>query len=125
MQDIATDIGRPQIEAVIDRFYDAIRAHPTLATPFAIVDDWTQHKALLTHFWWVSLGGERYMSYDYQVAAKHLHVGFTPELLEEWLTLFRNTIETHVEATYAALWIKRAELIGESLRLMHQFHGAT
>lgn len=121
MQDIADDIGRERVAAVIDSFYNRIQEHPTLAEPFGIVHDWPYHKDILTHFWWVTLGGERYLDYSYRVAVKHEEAGFTPELLVDWLALFRETIREHIpEAPLANGWIERAERIGESLTYMHE-----
>lgn len=120
MQDIADDIGQERIHRVVDRFYDRIQQHPLLSQPFARVDDWPEHKAILTHFWWVTLGGKRYLNHPYAVARKHEEAGFTPALLQEWLTLFRATVQEEVPATLAAGWIERAERIGESLTYMHE-----
>ncbi len=120
MQDIADAIGRERVTRVVDIFYDRIQQHPTLATPFQRVHDWPAHKAILTHFWWVTLGGKRYMDYPYMVARKHEEAGFTPALLQEWLTLFRTTVQEEIPATLAAGWMERAERIGESLTYMHE-----
>lgn len=64
-------------------------------------------------------GGERYLDYPYAVARKHLAAGFTPALLVEWLALFREVLQEELPEALAAGWIKRAELIGESLIHMH------
>lgn len=125
MQDIAHLIGRERVAAVVDRFYERIRRHPTLSQPFQVVEDWPGHKELLAHFWWVSLGGERYLKYHYEVARKHMEAGFTPALLEDWLALFRQTLREMLEPELAEPWIQRAELIGQSLTLMHEFHQGT
>src|SRR5690606_22420918 len=122
MQDIAHLISREQVADVVDQFYERIRQHPTLREPFAVVQDWPEHKAILTHFWWVSLGGKRYLDYRYEVARKHMEAGFTPALLTDWLALFRETLREVLEPTLAEPWIKRAEMIGESLTMMHEFH---
>ncbi len=119
MKDIAELIGRERVARVVQVFYARIRQHPTLATPFARVHDWIQHEAILSHFWWVSLGGERYLDYSYTVARKHLEAGFTPELLVEWLALFREVLQAELPEELADGWFKRAELIGESLTHMH------
>lgn len=120
MQDIAEQIGRERVADVVDVFYERVRQHPTLSEPFARVHDWPEHKAVLAHFWWVSLGGQRYLNYDYAVARKHEAAGFTPALLQDWLTLFRTTIRERLsEPELASGWIARAELIGESLTHMH------
>lgn len=121
MQDIAHEIGHEQVAAVVDLFYNRIQEHPTLAAPFKMVDDWVAHKAILTHFWWGTLGGERYLDYSYRVAWKHEEAGFTPALLVEWLALFRQTIhESVADQRLANGWIERAERIGESLTYMHE-----
>lgn len=119
MQDIAELIGRERVARVVHVFYSRIRQHPTLSIPFARVHDWPEHEAILVHFWWVSLGGQRYLDYPYAVARKHLAAGFTPALLLEWLALFREVLQAELPEELAAGWIKRAELIGESLTHMH------
>ena len=120
MHDIATDVGLEKVKAVIGDFYDRVREHPTLARPFEIVDDWEEHKAHLSHFWWVTLGGRPYRNKPYQVADKHALAGFTPELLVDWLSLFRVTLNRHLPADTAEQWFARAANIGRSLTLMHE-----
>ena len=122
MQDIAHLIGRERVAEVVDQFYERVRRHPRLRVPFAAVEDWPLHKEILTHFWWVSLGGKRYLDYHYEVARKHMKAGFTPALLVEWLELFRQTLKEMLEPSLAEPWIERAELIGQSLTMMHEFH---
>ncbi len=61
------------------------------------------------------------MDYQYQVPAKHEAAGFTPELLVPWMELFRQTVRECVEPALAEQWIERAERIGKSLQLMHEF----
>ncbi|GLR11663.1 hypothetical protein GCM10007907_04530 [Chitinimonas prasina] len=119
MQAIAQAIGHPTVAAVVADFYQQVRAHPTLAQPFARVHDWPAHLEHLTHFWWVTLGGARYLEYRYQVAERHAEAGFSPALLQDWLALFGQTLQSHLPADQASAWLNRAERIGESLRLMH------
>ncbi len=121
MRDISAEIGHATVADVIDTFYNRIVLHAELKIPFGVVHDWPMHKQHLTHFWWVSLGGERYMDYQYQVPAKHAAAGFTPALLVPWLDLFRQTVRERVEPALAEEWIDRAERIGKSLQLMHEF----
>jgi hemoglobin len=124
MKDIANRIGLDTVHAVVDDFYERVQQHPTLATPFSIVTQWPEHKAHLTHFWWVTLGGKRYSDKPYSVAEKHQSAGFTPALLQEWLALFRQVLTTHLAAADCDEWYARAEHIGRSLVLMHEFHSA-
>jgi len=124
MQDIAHLIGQERGADVVDQFYERVRQHPTLQVPFALVEDWPEHKAILTHFWWNTLGGERYMDYRYAVASKHMAAGFTPELLADWLTLFKQTLSDVLPPELAEPWLERARLIGQSLTMMHEFQMA-
>lgn len=120
MRDIAEDIGHEWVALVVDRFYERVRHHPTLAAPFARVEDWPHHKALLTHFWWASLGGERYLKHNYEVPRRHAEAGFTPALLQDWLMLFRATLEAELPPELAAGWLDRARRIGESLTWLYE-----
>lgn len=120
MQDISHEIGRAKVAEVVTDFYAQVRQHPTLSVPFARVHDWPHHLEILTQFWWVTLGGERYIDYSYQVPAKHAEAGFTPELLVDWLALFRQTLDAHLPPTQADAWFARAQKIGTSLNLLHE-----
>lgn len=120
MRDIAHDIGRDRVAETVTAFYSQVRQHETLSVPFARVHDWPHHLEILTHFWWVTLGGERYLDYSYQVPAKHAEAGFTPELLVDWLALFRTTLDAHLPVEQADAWFARAERIGRSLNLLHE-----
>lgn len=121
MDDIAHRIGLEKIEGIVSDFYDRVQRHETLAVPFRIVHDWAEHKAHLSHFWWVSLGGRAYREQSYRVAEKHAAAGFTPELLVDWLDLFRDTLARHLPPDLAEHWYARAARIGQSLQLMHEF----
>jgi hemoglobin len=120
MRDIAHEIGRDRVAETVAAFYSRVRQHPQLSVPFARVQDWPHHLEILTHFWWVTLGGERYLDYSYQVPGKHAEAGFTPELLVDWLALFRRTLDEYLPAEQADAWFARAEKIGTSLKLLHE-----
>lgn len=121
MQDIAEQIGRAAVEAVVRDFYARVRQHPALSLPFARVQDWPRHEAHIAHFWWTSLGGERYLDAEYRVGPKHHDVGVTLPLLEDWLGLFRQSLDAHLPPQLAAPWFERALKIGESLLFLAQF----
>lgn len=120
MLDVAQSIGHDKVAAVVERFYAEVRRHPTLSVPFQRVHDWPAHLAHLTHFWWVTLGGERYLDYRYNVPERHGEAGFTPALLADWLALFRRTLDDALPQPLADAWMARAERIGQSLTLMHE-----
>src|SRR5688572_26316527 len=96
MKDIATRIGLAKVHEVVSDFYDRVQRDAELAQPFALVTDWPEHKAHLAHFWWVTLGGDRYRDKPYSVADKHALAGFTPDLLRTWLALFQRTLNAHL-----------------------------
>lgn len=114
-------IGLDRIRAVVDDFYDRIQRHPTLAEPFRVVEDWPVHKERLVHFWWVSLGGERYRDYVYRVAPVHMQVGVKEEQVDQWLELFHATLLDHLDPDLAALWFSRAANMGRSIRMVARF----
>lgn len=111
-------IGHDAIERVVDDFYNRIQQHPTLAAPFRQVEDWPEHKARLTHFWWISLGGKRYRDDQYRVAPVHMSLGITHELVDDWLALFEATLHDHLSDELAEAWLDRARNMGRSIRLL-------
>ncbi|EAR22120.1 group III truncated hemoglobin [Nitrococcus mobilis] len=120
-RDTHAAIGLESIHSVVDDFYNRIQRHPTLAEPFERVQDWPEHKARLSHFWWISLGGERYRDDRYRVAATHLPIGINDALVDDWLVLFHATLEDHLEPDLAAHWYRRAEHMGRSIRMLAEW----
>ncbi|MGA7802153.1 MAG: group III truncated hemoglobin [Gammaproteobacteria bacterium] len=115
-------IGHDRVAAVVDDFYERVQAHPALAVPFLMVNDWALHKARLTHFWWVALGGRRYRPDRYDVAGKHLAVGVNDALVDDWLALFDATLRDHLPPELAHAWLERARLMGVSVRQTTAFY---
>ena len=120
MQNIAEDITLARVADTVADFYAQVRQHPTLAQPFGRITDWPTHLEHLTHFWWVTLGGQRYLSYRYNVPERHAAAGFTPQLLADWLALFRQVLVAHLPLDLADAWFERATRIGQSLTLMYE-----
>ncbi|MDN5848337.1 MAG: group III truncated hemoglobin [Nitrococcus sp.] len=120
-RDTHTAIGLEAICQVVDDFYNRIQRHPTLAEPFTRVTDWPEHKARLSHFWWISLGGERYRDDHYRVASTHLPIGISDALVDDWLALFQSTLKEHLESELAAQWYQRAEHMGRSIRMLGEW----
>ena len=112
---LAERIGHGGIAAVVDVFYTRIQAHPALAGPFGVVEDWPGHKVRLTHFWWVLLGGDPYLEAEYSVPMKHFKAGFTDALLEDWLELFGETQRELLPADQADDWLHMAVGMGTNL----------
>lgn len=116
---LAHRIGHDGIAEVVDVFYTRIQGHPTLAGPFGIVEDWPHHKAKLTHFWWVLLGGDPYLEVEYSVPMKHFLAGFTEALLVDWLELFSDVQREVLPADRAEDWHHLATGMGVNLARMN------
>lgn len=111
----AERIGLAAIREVVDRFYERIQCDPVLASRFATVADWDTHKARLTHFWWVALGGPAYAPYRYRVVEKHRDIGVTRVEIERWLEIFSECVQTQLPESLATCWLHRARAMGASL----------
>lgn len=106
---------RPQIERLVDRFYDAIQVHPDLGPMFnAFVHDWPAHKRLLTSFW--SSVILRAGSYRGNPMAAHFNRGITTAHFVQWLALWRQTADAVLAPAQAELVHEYAQRIGRSLR---------
>ncbi|BDU17916.1 group III truncated hemoglobin [Lysobacter auxotrophicus] len=100
---------------LVDRFYERVRADPELGPVFnAAIDDWPEHKRMLTQFWSSVALGTR--SYRGNPMAAHRPHPIRAEHFDRWLSLWRETARDvlppdQVERVYAY-----AEKIGYSLR---------
>jgi len=116
-------IGIESIRAVVDDFYDRIQVHPTLAKPFEVVTDWPEHKERLVHFWWLSLGGEAYADFQYNVGPIHMTLGIDDAHVDDWLALFLEVMQKHIAEEHVQAWHGRAMHMGCSIRMLAA-HGA-
>jgi hemoglobin len=115
------EITKADIEQVVHAFYTKVQQDAHLSKPFAHVTDWVRHEQILSHFWWMNLGGERYLNHRYDVTGKHRAHGFTPELLNgHWLPLFEQVVVATLPADLAQVWLVSAHRIGRSLTLMYE-----
>lgn len=111
-------IGLENIRAVVDDFYNRIQVHSTLAKPFEVVTDWPEHKERLAHFWWLSLGGNAYADYQYNVGPMHMVLGIDDSHVDDWLALFLEVMKAHIPAEKAQIWHGRATHMGRSIRML-------
>lgn len=111
-------IGLESIKAIVDDFYNRIQVHPTLAGPFQVVTNWPEHKERLVHFWWLSLGGEAYADYQYNVGPMHMVLGIDDSHVDDWLALFFDVMSEHIPAEQVAIWHGRATHMGRSIRML-------
>lgn len=105
-----------EVAALIDRFYDKVRLDPLIGPVFnAVVEDWNEHKRLLTSFWCsVAL---RAGTYRGNPMAKHKPLGVGREHFERWLELWRETVPEIMDTASSELMIEYAQRIGAGLRM--------
>ena len=110
-----TPLDPAAIARLVDRFYERVRADPELGPVFnAAVDDWDEHKQLLTSFWCsVAL---RANSYRGNPMAAHRPHPIRAEHFAHWLALWQDTAQAELPAEQAAQMVEYATRIGRSLR---------
>ena len=106
-----------QLRALIDAFYERVRADQRLGPIFAThVTDWEAHSARLTDFWSsLMLTSGRYKGNPFA-----MHQPFAGELdvalFEHWLELWDVTTTEQFPAELAAEFQRKASRVAESLK---------
>jgi len=109
-------LDEASIERLVDRFYDKVSADPVLGAVFnPRIDDWDEHKRLLTSFW--SSVALRAASYRGNPTAKHQSLPINAEHFQRWLALWRETVPEVLDEIGTATMIEYAERIGRGLSL--------
>lgn len=110
-------LDEAMLAALVDRFYDKVRTDASLGPVFnAAVEDWDEHKRLLTSFWAsVALRAGTYRGNP--MGAHRAVPDIRREHFERWLALWRETTVEVLEPASAARMLELAERIGASLRL--------
>lgn len=113
---LPTNVDEAQLAALVDRFYDKVRADPMLGPVFnPRVDDWDAHKILMTSFWaMVALRGGHYRG---NPLAKHQPLPIETAHFQRWLALWRETAGEVLDNESATLMIGYAERIGYGMRV--------
>ncbi len=110
-----TPLDAAAIARLVDCFYDRVQDDPVLGPVFdAAVDDWDEHKRLLTSFW--SSVALRAGSYRGNPMAAHRPLSIDAGHFDRWLALWRDTTRQVLPEPQAAEMIEYAERIGRSLR---------
>ncbi len=119
-------LDEAMVRAVVDRFYAKARRDEVIGPVFnRVIADaaWPAHLSTITDFWSsMLLATGRYMG---RPMPKHIAI---PELSDahfaRWLALFRQTAEELCPPEIAALFVERAETIGNNFRVrIAQYRG--
>lgn len=114
---LAFEIGLCRIATVVDRFYDELNIRPDLTEPFRRVGGWAQHKAHMTYFWWVALGGNPGSEEHVKMIDRQCREGFDSMSLDAWMQLFKKVVLADVKKDLAEAWIEQAEYLKAILLL--------
>ena len=115
----AIGIDQALIDRLVDRFYGRIRSHGRLGPVFndRLQDRWDDHLGKMKRFW----GAIAFKSGAYGGKPVQAHMGIDgmqQALFEDWLALFRQTLEDTVPEEKARQWfLATAERIAKSLIL--------
>lgn len=105
-----------QISELVERFYSRARQDELLGPVFAaaVGDHWDTHLAKMKDFWSTLMLATR--RYKGNPMMAHMVVpGIGPAHFERWLALWRETAAQTCPAPWDALYIAKAEMIGERL----------
>lgn len=108
------DLTEADIARVVDRFYDAVQAHPTLGPVFnPAVDDWPDHKATLVRFWSsIALGTASYRGNPMALHRRHrIDAGH----FRDWLALWADIVRAELPPARAEAFVDHAGRIARSL----------
>ena len=104
------------LATLVDHFYEKVRRDPDIGPIFnAAVDDWDEHKRLLTSFW--ASVALRAGSYRGNPMAAHRPHPIRAEHFDHWLALWRETCAEELDEAHAAQMLEYAQRIGQSLKL--------
>lgn len=104
------------IAVLVDRFYEKVRADALLGAVFnPVVEDWDEHKRLLTSFWRSAV--LRAGTYRGNPMAAHRPHAIGVAHFERWLQLWRETTREVLDAGAAEVMVEYAARIGDGLRL--------
>ncbi|MFY8037576.1 MAG: group III truncated hemoglobin [Cyclobacteriaceae bacterium] len=111
-------ITRPDIELLVNSFYERVRRDELLSPLFNHVD-WPTHLPVMYNFWSSLLLGDQ--SYQGSPFQKHLPLAIDATHFQQWLSLFTQTVDAHFTGakadevksraqSIAALWQHKKEM---------------
>ncbi len=113
---------REDIVLLVDKFYDQVKADPTIGPVFSHVD-WPHHLPTMYSFWSSMLLGERsYMGNPFQ---KHLPLALSTQHFDRWLALWMKTVDENFEGEKAEEVKMRAKSIAGVFQVRMGLKGMT
>ena len=101
-------ITRPDIELLVNSFYERVRKDELLSPLFNHVD-WPTHLPVMYNFWSSLLLGDQ--SYQGSPFQKHLPLAIDATHFQQWLSLFTQTVDAHFTGAKADKVKSRAQSI--------------
>lgn len=109
MEEVRHDIiQRQDIKALVDTFYEKVKADPLLGPVFSHVD-WPHHLPIMYDFWSSMLLGDQ--SYRGNPLQRHLHLAIDKNHFDQWLAIFKQTVDELFEGERADEVKMRAQAI--------------
>lgn len=99
---------RNQVEILVNKFYERVRADELLA-PLFIHVDWVKHLPVMYDFWSSLLLGEQ--TYRGNPFQPHAVLKLEERHFNQWVTLFVATVEENFDGEKAREAIQRAQAI--------------
>lgn len=101
-------LTRPDIEVLVNKFYDRVKSDPLLSPQFSHVD-WVKHLPVMYNFWSsMMLGDQTYQGNPFQ---KHVNLPLNRQHFVKWLELFLKTVDEEFHGEKAAEIKTRAQSI--------------
>ena len=101
-------ISRPDVELLVNKFYEKVQADPVLAPHFKHLN-WEKHLPIMYSFWSsLLLGDQTYRGNPFQ---PHLALKIDASHFQQWLHLFISTVQENFTGEKAEEAISRAQSI--------------
>lgn len=108
--------SRADIECLVDSFYAQVQNHDELGPIFnnKIQDNWGTHLETMYTFWETLLLGTN--TYTGRPFPKHIPLQIEDHNFDQWLALFKSTVDGHFEGEKAEEAKLRADNIAKMFR---------
>jgi len=117
---LAYQVGLCRIALVVEAVHGQMKAQPSFAELFDGSGSEGEHRARLTYFWWVVLGGNTLSYVDWEVVEQLARTVTSPELLGEWLKLFRQAALPIIGEESTRAWAQRVEQLAHKFLLARE-----